>query len=99
MRKVGTDIEAIKQEWGHEFRDLEYAEDWAQVANEFQNQSRWCTHWRKILRHDDGMLIAIEYAQDTGDGESASAYEDEWYEVVEREVTRKEYVKKKGNEK
>ena len=83
---AGTDVVKIKKEWGREFSDLECADDWEQLANEHQQPSRWCTHWRKILRHDSGKTIAIEYAQDIGDGESASAYEDEWYEVEAHEV-------------
>ncbi len=91
---AGTDIAKIKYEWGEEFRELSFADDWTLLEDKFSHESRWCTHWRKVLKHDTGMLIAIEYAQDTGDGDSASAYEDEWYEVEGREKTIIEYVRK-----
>ena len=78
--KAGTKLAEIQEEWGEEFSDLDMADDWALLEDEMTHQSRWCTHWVKWLKHDDGMVIGIEYARDVGDGDSAAAYPTEWFE-------------------
>ena len=85
--KAGTDVEKIQADWADEFVDLDMATDWEMIDDGFQRQSRWCTHWVKILRHDSGKTIGIEYAKDVGDGESADTYPVEWFEVESYEVT------------
>lgn len=91
---AGTDIEKIHEDWGDEFIDLDIAGDWEKVEEEFQLQSRWCTHWIKILRHESGKTIGIEYAKDVGDGDSASAYPVECFEVEAYEETVTKWRKK-----
>ena len=95
--KAGSDVPAIIEEWGDEFQDLEMAEDWALKKEEFVDQSRWCTHWRKVVKHSEtGMTIAIEYARNVGDSDSASAYETKWYEVEESHKTISIWTQKEG---
>lgn len=96
MKYLGTDIQKIAEEWKREFPDINYASDWTELSDELEDQSRWCTHWRKVLKHDSGMLIAIHYPRNTGDGESAGAYEITWCEVEEKETVVKEWPPIKG---
>lgn len=92
---VGTDVERIKTEYGEDFlEELECADDWDVIEDKLSHESRWCTHWRMVLRHNSNMFIAVDYARDIGDGESASVYETTWYEVEPREKTIIEYVAK-----
>lgn len=91
---AGTDVAEIKEEWGAEFSDLDCAVDWEVMDESLHHTSRWCNHMIKILRHDSGLMIAIEFATNVGDGDSASAYPDKWYEVEPYEVIETRYRKK-----
>ena len=91
--EAGTDLESIREDWGREFIDLDGADDWKLLGEEFDRASRWCTHWRKIVRHESGLTIAILYAVDVGDGESADAFPVTWEEVREVRVEKMEWVR------
>jgi hypothetical protein len=78
-----------QEDWGDE---LDEADDWALVEDELTEQSRWCTHWRKVVRHDaTGRLILISYARNVGDGDSAEAYPTVWRDGEGYEVTVTKY--------
>lgn len=92
---AGTDVAAIQENWGSEFRDLEIASDWSNLGEKvFEYESRWCLHWTQYVKHDSGLIIGIKFATDVGDGESSDYYPDEWFEAEAYEVTETRYRKK-----
>ena len=86
--KLESKIDAIRKEWGEEFIELEYHDDFALMEETVIEEERWVNRIRKVLRYEPtDVFIEIIFDRDVAEGESASDLNTSWHFVTPREVT------------